>query len=164
MHKKMKWNTGVFFSLLMSLALVSLAWAEGQTAKNGDKVEIQYVGKFEDGKIFDKSEKGQPLSFELGTPHIIPGMNKAVQGMKVGESKTVSIPPAEAYGDYDEKLVQKVPRKVLPPDITVGANLGNNRGQQFVVKDVKEDYALLDGNHMLAGKTLVFDIELVSIH
>lgn len=164
MHGKMKWNTGLIFGLVFLLALTPWAWAGGKAAKNGDTVDIQYVGKFEDGSVFDKSEKGQPLSFELGTPRIIPGMNKAVEGMKVGESKTVTIPPAEAYGDYDEKLVQKVPRTVLPPDIKVGSGLGNNRGQMFVVKEVQDDYALLDANHRLAGKTLVFDIELVSIH
>ena len=117
MYGKMKWNTGLIFGLVFLLALTPWAWAGGKAAKNGDTVDIQYVGKFEDGSVFDKSEKGQPLSFELGTPRIIPGMNKAVEGMKVGESKTVTIPPAEAYGDYDEKLVQKVPRTVLPPDL-----------------------------------------------
>lgn len=164
MFGKMKWSAGIVFGMAFLLVSASWGWAGGSAAKNGDKVEINYVGKFENGEVFDQSEKGKPLGFELGTPRIIRGMNKAVEGMKVGESKTVTIPPSEGYGDYDEKLIQKVPRNVLPPDIKVGSGLGNNRGQMFVVKEVKDDFALLDGNHRLAGKTLVFDIELVSIN
>ena len=68
-------------------------------AKSGDTVEVDYTGKFEDGEVFDSSEGRDPLMFTLGAGQVIAGFDKGVLGMAVGESKTITIPPAEAYGE-----------------------------------------------------------------
>ncbi len=139
------------------------AAAEDRLAKDGDKVSIHYTGSLEDKTVFDTSENRDPLEFTVGDKNLIPGMNNAVRGMKVGESKTVSIPPEEAYGPYNDKLLFEVPTKNLPPGIKAGTPLRDPRGNMVMVKEVNEDKSVLDANHILAGKTLIFDIKLVSI-
>lgn len=152
------------FAFLISLGIfVAKGFAQNQMVKNGDTIEIHYTGKLENGSVFDKSEGREPLKFDVGTPGIIKGMNEGVLGMKVGESKTLTIPPEEAYGEWDQKRTFSVPLNKLPAGIKAGEKLHNPQGQAVVVKEVNGDSAILDGNHFLAGKTLVFDVKLVSI-
>ncbi len=139
-------------------------------AKNGDKVKVHYTGKFEDGKVFDTSLDGQPLSFELGNGHVIQGFNDAVVGMEPGESKTVTISPDKAYGDYKKELVIKVEKSKLPPDADpqIGQKLsanhsGNDTKINFTIVEIEDDVLTLDANHVLSGRNLVFDIELVDV-
>ena len=139
-------------------------------AKNGDKVSVHYTGKFEDGKVFDTSLDGQPLSFELGNGHVIQGFNDAVVGMEPGESKTVTISPDKAYGDYKKELVINVEKSKLPPDADpqIGQKLsanhsGNDTKINFTIVEIEDDVLTLDANHVLSGRNLVFDIELVEV-
>jgi len=143
----------------------SAVFAEDRTAKDGDKVSIHYTGSLddEDKTVFDTSKDREPLEFTLGDKNLIAGMNNGVRGMKVGESKTITIPQEEAYGPYDDKLVFEVPTKNLPPGITAGTPLRDPQGNMVMVKEVNAEKSLLDANHILAGKTLIFDIKLVSI-
>ena len=135
----------------------------GQPVKIGDTVEINYVGKLLDNTIFDSTQGSKTFEFEVGSVQVINGMSTAVIGMFVGNKKTVTILPEEAYGDYDPSLIITVPRDKLPADVKPGAQLVNPQGMMVIVKRVLEDKAELDGNYQLAGKTLVFDIELVGI-
>ena len=138
-------------------------------AQSGDKVRIHYTGKLDDGTQFDSSRGRDPLEFKLGDGAIIPGFEKAVDGMAVGDSKSVTIPPEDAYGERHEQLVQDVPKSALPDDIepAVGMQLQSQTpdGQvmQLVVTGVSDDAVTVDGNHPLAGKNLNFEIELVEI-
>ena len=138
-------------------------------AKSGDTVRIHYTGTLEDGTQFDSSVGRDPLEFALGSGQVIPGFDNAVDGMSVGESKSVTIPPEEAYGIRHEQLVQDVPRDALPEDITpaIGMQLQSQApdGQvlQLVVTAVEAETITVDGNHPLAGHALKFDIELVEI-
>lgn len=138
-------------------------------AKSGDTVKIHYTGTLEDGSQFDSSQGRDPLEFQVGSGQVIPGFDKAVEGMAVGENKQVTIPPEEAYGDHNAQMVQDVPKSALPDDLEpeVGMAL-SARGQdgqemRLTVTEVKDDAITVDGNHPLAGKPLNFDIELVSI-
>jgi peptidylprolyl isomerase len=138
-------------------------------AKSGDTVKIHYTGTLEDGSQFDSSQGRDPLEFQVGSGQVIPGFDKAVEGMAVGENKQVTIPPEEAYGDHNAQMVQDVPKSALPDDLEpeVGMAL-SARGQdgqemRLTVTEVKDDTITVDGNHPLAGKPLNFDIELVSI-
>ena len=142
---------------------VATAAAEDRVAKDGDTVSIHYTGSLEDKTVFDTSENREPLEFTVGDKNLIPGMTNGVRGMKVGESKTITIPQEEAYGPYDDKLVFEVPTKNLPPGITAGTPLRDPNGNMVMVKEVNEDNSILDANHILAGKTLIFDIKVVSI-
>lgn len=140
-----------------------------QEAKKGDNVQVHYTGKLNDGSIFDSSTGREPLAFTVGAGQMIPGFDKAVHGMKVGDKQTVTIPFMEAYGDRREEMVIHVPIEQVPPDMkpTVGDRLAVNQpdGQQIpvTVTSVTDEHVTLDANHDLAGKDLIFDIELVQI-
>ena len=138
-------------------------------AKSGDTVRIHYTGKLDDGTEFDSSAGRDPLEFALGSGQVIPGFDSAVTGMAVGDSKAVSIAPAEAYGERHEQLVQDVPKNALSDDVelSVGMQLQSQApdGQvmQFTVTAVAAETFTVDANHPLAGQTLNFEIELVEI-
>ena len=138
-------------------------------AKSGDTVRIHYTGKLEDGTQFDSSEGRDPLEFALGGGQVIPGFDSAVEGMTVGDTKSVTIQPEEAYGPRHDQLIQDVPRNQLPDDMTpaVGMELQaqNETGEvmRFAVTAVDDESITVDGNHPLAGKALAFHIELVEI-
>lgn len=138
-------------------------------AKSGDTVRIHYRGTLDDGTQFDSSAGRDPLEFALGGGQVIPGFDNAVDGMSVGDSKTVTIAPDEAYGQRHEQLVQQVPRSALPEDIepAVGMQLQSQSpdGQvmNLVVVQVEDESITLDANHPLSGQALTFAIELVEI-
>jgi len=138
-------------------------------AKSGDTVKIHYTGTFDDGSEFDSSAGREPLEFTLGSGQVILGFDNAVDGLAVGESKTVTIPPAEAYGERHEKLVQQVPTSSLPEDLKpeVGMQLQsqnpNGQPMNLLITEVNDESIKVDANHPLAGRTLTFAIELVEI-
>ncbi len=138
-------------------------------AKSGDTVKIHYTGTLDDGTEFDSSAGRDPLEFELGGGHVIPGFDAAVEGMGVGESKNVRIDAGNAYGERHDHLVQEVPRSALPEEIKpeVGMALQSRSPEgaiaNLVVVEVAEESITVDGNHPLAGHALNFDIELVAI-
>ena len=138
--------------------------------KTGDTVRIHYTGTLNDGTTFDSSAGRDPLQFEVGSGQIIPGLDKEIPGMAVGDKKTVNIPAAEAYGEVNPQMQQAIPRAQIPAGIPVevGARLQMQtpEGQVIpvVVAAVDEQSVTLDANHPLAGKDLTFDIELVSIN
>lgn len=138
-------------------------------AKKGDNVKVHYRGKLEDGTEFDTSAGSEPLEFTIGEGMLIPGFENAVEGMAPGESKTITIPAEEAYGPYIKELVADFDKSQFPPDINpeVGAQLQieqENEGRTLVrVINVTGDKVTLDANHPLAGKDLIFHIDLVEI-
>lgn len=138
-------------------------------AKSGDTVKIHYTGTLDDGTQFDSSAGREPLEFTLGSGQVIPGFDKAVDGMAVGESKQVNITPEDAYGPRHEQMIQEVPKSALPPDMTPEVGMGlqaqgqDGRAVQLTVTAVGDDSITVDGNHPLAGQALNFAIELVSI-
>ncbi|MDV2964434.1 peptidylprolyl isomerase [Nitratireductor aquimarinus] len=137
--------------------------------KSGDVVRIHYTGKLADGTQFDSSAGREPLEFKVGSGQIIPGLDRQIQGMKQGESGTLTIPAAEAYGARDENQVQVVPRTALPPEmeVQVGSNLQATTpdGNQIslTVVGVSDAEITVDANHPLAGHDLVFEIEIVEV-
>ena len=137
--------------------------------KKGDKVKVHYTGRLEDGTVFDSSEGRTPLEFEVGAGMMIAGFDAAVFGMKIGEKKTAEIPAAEAYGERRDEMMFDVPVSNLPSDLTpeVGMPLAMQQsdGTPVPVKiaEIKGDVVVIDANHELAGKNLIFDIEMVEI-
>ncbi|MFC1684659.1 peptidylprolyl isomerase [Pseudomonadota bacterium] len=137
-------------------------------AKNGDTVMVHYTGTLDDGTQFDSSVGGEPLEVTLGEGGVIPGFEQALEGMAVGDKKTVNIPVEEAYGEAHSELVQEIPRDQIPAEIEleIGVQLQAEGPQgPFVVTvtDLAEETVTLDGNHPLAGKALNFDLELAEI-
>ncbi len=140
-----------------------------QQAKKGDTVKIHYHGRLTDGTTFDSSEGREPLEFELGGGMVIAGFDLGVTGMTIGEKKTVNIAAAEAYGEKNEEMILEFPKTQFPedmiPEIGMQLNMSNSQGQNFpvVIVEVREELVILDANHPLAGKELIFDLELVEI-
>lgn len=138
-------------------------------AKSGDTVSIHYTGRLEDGTVFDTSEDKDPLEFTLGEGKVIPGFEKAVEGMEEGDTRTATIDSEDAYGERRDDLVLSVAKQQLPDDLDpeVGQRLqmqaGDGQTFQVVISDVESDSVEVDANHPLAGEDLTFDIELVEI-
>lgn len=135
--------------------------------ENGKVVSVHYVGKFTDGEVFDSSEGREPLQFEVGSGQLIPGFESAIIGKVVGDKVTASITPEEGYGLVREDLIVSVPLDKMPGDVEVGQALeaqgDNGQSAQVFVKEINEDTVVIDGNHPLAGKELVFEIEVIEI-
>jgi FKBP-type peptidyl-prolyl cis-trans isomerase 2 len=137
--------------------------------KNGDSVSVNYTGRLEDGTIFDTSlqEGRTPLTAKLGQGQLIPGFENGLIGMAIGEKKTIEIEPKDAYGDVNEMMIQEVELTQVPEGVKAGDMLQgqNQHGPvQVTVKEVKDTTVLLDMNHPLAGKKLIFDLEIVSVN
>lgn len=138
-------------------------------AKSGDTVQIHYTGTLQDGTTFDSSQGREPLAFEVGSGQIIAGLDKALPGMAVGDTKKVDVPCDEAYGQPNPDMRHAVPREGIPDDIPleVGGRLQMQTQDGQVVPvtviDVNEEQVTLDANHPLAGQDLTFEIEVVGV-
>ncbi len=130
----------------------------------GSVVGIDYRLHLGDGEVVDSSRPGEPLSYLHGGGHIVPGLERAIEGMAVGESKQIVVSPEDGYGIHDPRGLQEVPRDAFPPglDPEVGMTLAAQgpRGEPipFVVKEVKLGSVVVDLNHPFAGRTLHFDV------
>lgn len=138
-------------------------------AKQGDAVKVHYTGSLGDGTVFDSSANRSPLEFTVGQGQVIPGFEQAVDGMAVGDQKTVVIPAAQAYGTRNEGLVVHMDRSKMPADVELDLEdrlqVRRQDGQimNVTVTEMSESTVTLDGNHFLAGQDLTFEIELVAI-
>lgn len=138
-------------------------------AQNGDKVRVHYTGTLDSGEVFDSSYEREPLEFIIGEGKLIPGFEKAVEGMEVGEKKKIKIPYQEAYGEKRDELLLEVPKTDLPegldPQVGMQFQLNTPTGGTIIAEltEVKDDTVILDANHPLSGKDLNFEIELVEI-
>jgi peptidylprolyl isomerase len=140
------------------------------TATQGSTVKVHYTGTLkEDGSQFDSSQGRDPLQFKLGEGMVIAGFEKAVIGKSVGDTVTVEIPPAEGYGEPNDQLVFQVRREQLPPHVELEEGVmleirtEDDTPAYVRVTALDEELVTLDGNHPLAGQTLVFDIEVVEV-
>ena len=137
--------------------------------KANDTVKVHYTGKLTDGQVFDSSLEREPLEFTLGQGMLIPGFENGILDMAVNEKKTLEIPAAEAYGDVKPELVQEVLKSELPAEIEPKVGMGlvsktpDGREIPLVVSEIKDNSIMVDANHPLAGKDLVFDVEVIEI-
>jgi len=159
--------TFVFFSIIFAVFLFGCSTVE--KAENGDTVRLNYTGKFEDGTIFDSSKDREPIEFVIGAGMVIPGLEKGVIGMAVTETKTITIPMEEAYGPRRSEMIMNAPKDQFPQDMEfeVGRQLESRqpdgRVMYATIVEIAEDTVTLDTNHPLAGKTLIFEVELMEI-
>ena len=145
--------------------------------ENGNTISVDYVGKLEDGTVFDTSVKEaaieaeiynqmrnyEPLTFTVGAGQMIAGFDEGVVGMEVGETKTLKIPPEEAYGEYDPELSRELPVEAVNFTPEVGMQLATDTGLRGIITEVGEKSFIIDFNHELAGKTLIFEVTVVSV-
>lgn len=156
----------VFSLLMVQPAGAAESAKKGPVAEVGRTVKVHYTLTV-DGKVVDSSRNGSPLEFKVGSHQMIPGFEKAVKGMSIGQKKTFQVAPEEGYGKMDPKRMTEVPKSQVPKNVKAGMMLtaqGQN-GQSFPVRvaEVKKDTVIMDFNHPLAGKTLKFDVEVVDI-
>lgn len=164
---------GVVIGVVLALSLgVASAQQKEQTAspaiEDGSKVELEYTLTDDGGSVLDSNKGAEPLTYTQGQQQIIPGLEKALTGMHAGEAKKVTIPPADAYGEVNPAAVAEVPKDRIPPDaLTVGKELvARNQGGEsrtVRIKEIREKTVVIDLNHPLAGKTLVFDVKVVGV-
>ena len=139
------------------------------TVEVGNNVKIHYVGTLADGTEFDNShDRGEPISFAVGSGDMIPGFENAVIGMTRGQTKTFTLSPQEAYGERVPNAIQHVSKDAFPPNYTfdIGTTVqGSGPQGAFLatIQAIDESSVQLDMNHPLAGKALTFNIEVVEI-
>ena len=137
--------------------------------KENNTVKVNYTGKLLDGQVFDSSEGNEPLEFTLGQGQLIPGFEKGLIDMKLNEKKTITIAKEEAYGVFNDDLRQEVKKTKLPEDIIPEVGMAlvskspNGQEMNLRVVEVNEESIVVDGNHPLAGKDLIFDLEVLAI-
>jgi len=139
------------------------------TIKVGDIIKVEYVGTFDDGTIFDSTERngGIPLKFEVGIGQIIPGFDKSVIDKSVGDEFNIRLKPSEAYGEYKEGMTQSISKDQFPPEQEPKAGLMillmGPQGQPIpaTIKEVEDDLVTIDLNHPMAGKVLNFKIKII---
>lgn len=140
-----------------------------QKAQKGDTVAVHYTGKLDDGEVFDSSQGRDPLEFEVGSGQVIPGFDRAVSGLAVGDSREIRLDPEEAYGAPRDELVVEVDRSQFPedaepaPGMQVQVQVAPGENRVATIQEVGDENVTLDLNHPLAGKPLTFDVELVEI-
>lgn len=133
-------------------------------------MKVHYTGTLNDGTVFDSSKGREPLQFIFGQGQLIPGFEKAVEELTLGEITKVDIPHQEAYGEVRQDMIIRIERDKVPADIQpeVGMQLQiqqpNGQPLPVMITDVSDSHIVLDANHPLAGKDLTFEIELVSVN
>jgi len=140
-------------------------------SENGDTVKVHYTGKLKEGDVFDSSEGREPLEFQLGSGMVIEGFNDGLVGMKEGESKSIEIPVEKAYGPKNEDYIVEIPKDKLDnsQEFEIGMQVSFSNEQQggqpipVEVVAVTEETVTFDANPPLAGKDLVFEVEMVGI-
>jgi peptidylprolyl isomerase len=140
---------------------------EERAVAAGDQIKVNYVGRFDNGEVFDTSEGREPLEFTVGGEQVIAGFDRAVVGLKPGESCKVVVAPTDGYGEHVSEMVVTIERQQIPDNdkLVLGSMLevGMEDGQSLEVQvvELSDETAVLDGNHPLAGKELHFEIELL---
>ncbi len=151
---------------LLGVALLLAACGgdgERRVAVVGDQVQVHYHGTLDSGEVFDSSRGREPLAFEVGSGQLIAGFDAAVRGLAAGESVTVRLEPGQAYGERRDDLIIEVPKSEAPSGLAVGSSVQLGTGARGVVLEITEETVRVDANHPLAGQTLTFEIQLVSI-
>jgi len=138
-------------------------------AKTGDIVRIHYTGMLADGTRFDSSKEREPLQIEIGAGKVLSGLDKQIVGMNVGDTQTIKIPAEDAFGPHDPRKIQTVPRSNVPADVDVRpgmqlqAESSSGTPMTLSVVEVNSEEITVDANHPLAGRDVVFEVELTEI-
>jgi FKBP-type peptidyl-prolyl cis-trans isomerase SlyD len=171
----MRLQLSAFLPLLFILMLGNRVFAasaekpkDNRVVKDGMLVSLDYTVKTPDGKLVETSKGSQPLKYIHGKKMMIPGLERELTGMKIGDEKHITIKPEDGYGKLNPNAVQEVPKEKVPPNaLKVGAVLvgtdKNGSPMPMTVKEIKEKTVVMDLNHPLAGKTLVFDVKVIDV-
>lgn len=160
----------VWVAAMAAALVVSGAWLNGRALAekalqiaDGLRVTLEYTLTLPDKTVADSTKGQPPFSYTQGKQEIIPGLEKALAGLKAGDKKRIMVPAAEAYGLYDEKKKVEVPKKNVPPEVKPGMRLRSQDGREAKVLEIKGDSVVIDTNHPLAGKDLTFDVNILKV-
>lgn len=157
-------HAGVGVALFMAAIVPAAASAESSaTIADGSKVTVEYTLALPDRTVVESTVGKDPVSYTQGKHEIIPGLEKALAGAKAGDKKHVTVPAEEAYGPYDEQKKVTVTKEQVPPEVKVGTRLRAQNGMEAKVVSIDGDSIVVDTNHPLAGKELVFDINVLKV-
>ncbi|HZS10692.1 MAG TPA: peptidylprolyl isomerase [Nitrospirales bacterium] len=148
---------------LAILALAVSAHAGSLPIADGTKVTLEYTLMLPDKTVAETTVGQEPVSYVQGKQEILPGLEKALTGLTEGQRKTITLSPEDAYGVYDASKKVEVPKSRMPPDIQVGTRLRGQDGQEAKVEAIKGDTVVVDVNHPLAGKALIFDVHILKV-
>ncbi|WHZ26117.1 MAG: hypothetical protein OJF51_000912 [Nitrospira sp.] len=162
------WSAVLLLSAVAACAGEQKKGVSPMTVSNGKQVTLEYTLQLDDQSVVDTNVGGEPLKVTQGSHQIIPGVEKQIEGMAVGEKKKFSVAPTEGYGTVDPKAFQEVDKKMVPADAQkVGMQLEGTTAEGRKVfpriSAVKNDTVVLDFNHPLAGKTLYFDVKVLDV-
>ena len=162
------WLVCIFSAALLSHSDAADKSGADRVVRDGMRVSLEYTLKDENGKLIESNKGQAPLVYVHGAQEMIPGLERELAGMKVGGSKHVTVKPQDAYGLVDYKKFKEVPKSQIPASgMKAGAELAQpddqGRMRVFKVHEIREDTVILDLNHPMAGKTLVFDVKIVDI-
>ena len=162
-----RWCRGIVAALLAVAVFTGLgerAFSESsERIADGMTVTMDFTVRLPDTTVVATTEGKEPLSYVQGKGQIVPGLEKALAGLKVGDKKRVEVPPEQAYGPYDDKKRFSVPRSRVPGDAQVGSILQDQKGEPVRVVEMSDTSAVLDRNHPLAGKTVIFDVRIMKV-
>lgn len=143
---------------------------ENLTVADNMVVSMDYTLTLDSGEVVDSSDGREPLEFLHGRGQIIPGLEKELYGMTVGDVKKVAVTPAEGYGEADEDAFQAYPRDAFPDDMELTEGMAlhmrdteSNQVIEAYIYEVRPDDVVLDFNHPLAGETLYFDVKIADL-
>ncbi|MDE1865764.1 MAG: peptidylprolyl isomerase [Candidatus Micrarchaeota archaeon] len=154
----------VAIALLIATAYLLVSNAAPTVVAAGDNISVYYTGSFTNGTVFNTNVGSSPFVFKVGANETIPGFDHGVVGMRVNETKTITLPPSEAYGPVDSNLIVAVPiSQFANASVAVGMGVTASNGRQGIITAVSGNTVMVDFNPPLAGKTLVFKITIVSI-
>lgn len=163
MNRRRGFLAALTISILIAAACGGGDGSSSQAAEDGDTVSVFYTGTLDDGSEFDSNVGGSPLVFTLGEGSLIDGFENAVRGKRVGETLTVRLEPADAYGEWSQDNVFDVPAEGAPEGLQVGDTATLQGGIPVTIVAISETAITVDANHPLAGEALTFEIEIVDI-
>jgi FKBP-type peptidyl-prolyl cis-trans isomerase SlyD len=158
----------MIMSAVVVMGVASMSFAADAVVATGKKIKMDYTLTVNKEQV-ETSVGKQPLEFVYGDHSLIPGLEKGIEGMKVGEEKEITVAPKEAYGEVDPKAIKEFPKSSMPktPEPQVGmvlqAQAPNGESFPATIAEIKGDKVMVDFNHPLAGKTLTFKIKIVDV-
>jgi FKBP-type peptidyl-prolyl cis-trans isomerase 2 len=165
MHYSQKSITAAFLlAMFTSAAVYTDASSEpSPVIADGAKVTVEYTLALPDKTVLETNVGKEPISYTQGNHEIIPGLEKALAGLKAGDKRHVTVTAEDAYGPYDEQKKVTVTKEQVPPEVKIGTRLRAQNGMEAKVLSIDGNSVVVDTNHPLAGKSLVFDINVLKV-
>jgi FKBP-type peptidyl-prolyl cis-trans isomerase SlyD len=163
MKQNSVWSIAAVLIITGALQWAGPVYGQGVKVIDGMEISLEYTLTLPDKTVLDSNVGRAPISFVQGQHQVVPGLEKALAGMTVGQQKTVEVSPEQGYGPYDKAARATVDKSKVPADLKAGMMLRSANGQPVTVLEITDTAVVLDLNHPLAGKHLIFDVKVVNV-